>query len=205
MVMLHHGKTKTRVIQFCTFSLLIFWSQCSISVNSLALYLCGLRVFELLGFVNIQEKVLQQAFSLTQLDWNLSLMLEREVFLFIFSILLKADNSERDVQWKRPKCIGLCVPFSVFSPPLAALQTGGCLSPPGRHFFASGRSERPSCLPGSCGGGEEWCQMKSPAQIGSLLNNCGFNFSLHIFNRQSAGMSKDFTCTLLMGSVLKIH
>lgn len=45
--------------------------------------------------------------------------------------------------------------------------------------------------------------MKSPAQIGSLLNNCGFSFSLHIFNRESAGVSKDFTCTLLMGAVFR--
>lgn len=50
-------------------------------------------------------------------------------------------------------------------------------------------------------GGEEWCQLKSP----SPLNNC-FSFltvSLHIFNRESAGVSKDFTCTLLMGAVFK--
>lgn len=35
--------------------------------NSLALYFFGLWVFELLGFVDVQEKVLQQGLGLAQL------------------------------------------------------------------------------------------------------------------------------------------
>lgn len=60
--------------------------------NPLALDLSGLWMFELLGFVDVQEKVLQQALSIAKLVWNLFLMKEGLIFLFIFSILVKTYN-----------------------------------------------------------------------------------------------------------------
>lgn len=71
----------------CKSSVLYLFSN-----NSLSLNLSGLWVFELLGLVNVQEKVLQQTLSLAQLVWNLSLMLEGQLFLVVFSILVQVDS-----------------------------------------------------------------------------------------------------------------
>jgi len=63
-----------------------------VSMYSLDLNLTGLWVFEFLGFVNVQEEDLQQALSLTQFLWDLILMLEGQLFLVIFSILVKGES-----------------------------------------------------------------------------------------------------------------
>lgn len=65
--------------------------------NSLALYLCGLWVFELPGLVEIQEEVLQQLLGLPQLVRDFLLMLEGQLFLFIFSILVDVHNRTGDI------------------------------------------------------------------------------------------------------------
>lgn len=131
-----------------------------LSSNSLALNLSGLRVFQLLGFVDVQEEVLQQLLSLAQFVWDLILMLEGQLFLVIFKILAEVDNrwgeflfrvegeSERGII-STSVCVCHFKWLRVSSPQPAALPPGGCLSPPGRHSFASGRSTRPSRWLGS--------------------------------------------------------
>lgn len=55
-------------------------------------------------------------------------------------------------------------------PQPAALQTGGCSSPPGRHSVASGRSARPGYWPGSCRArGEKKSQIRSLIDHPSVL------------------------------------
>lgn len=64
----------------------------SFSGHSLALDLRGLRVLELFGLVHIEEEVLQQFLSLTQLLGDLRLVLQRELFLIVFCVLREEDK-----------------------------------------------------------------------------------------------------------------
>lgn len=72
-----------------------------ISHDSLALYFCGLWVLELLGLVDVQEQVPQQALGVSQLIRNLSLILQLPIVLFVFRILVETDNSDGDARRQR--------------------------------------------------------------------------------------------------------
>lgn len=63
---------------------------------SLIFNFSGLRVFELLGFIDVQEQILQQVLCLAQFGRYLILMFKWKVFLFIFSILIKSQHRKTD-------------------------------------------------------------------------------------------------------------